>query len=262
MSLLAGAKPSKVNGKIITIVGAAGTGKTSLAMTFPKPFLIRTQGEGTPVDAKGYADDLGVTETSKFLFEQMRALMDEEHDYKTLVIDTITGLELMFIKEVVDSDPKARGIAQSLGGFGAGRDAVAAMQSRVRKGANILMERKGMNIVFLAHTDIDRIDLPDAEAFNQYSLRLHSKSLPYYVDSVDLVGFLKQETIVKESENGSRKAITTGSRVLVCHLTPSSVAKNRLGVTEELEVIQGENPLAPFMQMGPTNKNQPKKEVA
>ena len=257
MSLLDDASFEERGPLVSTIVGEPGTGKTSLAATFPKPFMIRTQGERVPDDSPAKPKSIGITDTSEKLFEQLKALIHDQHDYQTLIVDTVTGLEGMFAAEVLASDPKARGLSSALGGYGAGRDAVAAGHMRVRKAVEILRQKRGMNTVFLAHADIQDIDLPDMDPFSKYSLRLHKKSMKSYVDDVDLVGFLKQATILT-GEGENKKARTTGDIVLVTYLTPSSVAKNRLGIRDDIEVKHGENPLAGYVQGGSAVK---KKEV-
>ena len=256
MSLLAAAKKPPAEPLIVTICGNPGSGKTSLAASFPKPFLIRTTGEAVPRDLAEAPDTLDEVQKVADLWAQLMALLDEEHDYKTLIIDSVTGLEALFTADVLASDPKARGIQQALGGFGAGRDAVAAQHARVRKAAEALRKRRGMHVVFVAHADIARIDPPDAEGYNSYTLRLHNKSMAPYVDATDVVGFVKQSTVLL-GDDGNKKAITTGERVLTTYMTPASVAKNRLGITEDIEFIQGENPLAPYL--GEPTKPEPAK---
>lgn len=247
MSLLDDAVSDETGPLICTIVGAAGTGKTSLASTFPKPFMIRTQGERVPDDAPQRPKSLGVTDSAGVLWKQLTALLNDQHDFQTLVVDSVTGLESLFIHEVLHStDPPAKSINVAMGGYGAGRAAVAAMHMRVRKAVELLKDKRGMNTVFIAHADITRIDPPDAEGYNQYSLRLSDKSIAPYVDSVDLVGFLKQATILT-GEEGAKKAKTTGDITLVTYLTPAFVSKNRLGIKEDLDVKHGENPLGPWL---------------
>lgn len=219
MSILEKAGESRSDHLVITIVGAPGTGKSTLGTTFPKPFMIKTLGESVPRDAPYQPVSLGITETSTHLWEQLTALINDPHEFETLIIDTVTGLEQMFIQEVIASDPKAKGINQALGGYGNGPSAVAGMHGRVRKAAEILQSKRKMHIVFLAHANIDRIDPPDSDGFNQYTLRLANKSMAPYVDNVDLVGFLKQATILRGDEGEAKKAVTTGEIVLTAYLT-------------------------------------------
>ena len=258
MSLLDDAVSEEAGPLICTIVGAAGTGKSSIP--WPKAFMIRTQGERVPDDAPCKPKSLGVTETSDQLWNQLKALLHDQHDFQTLIVDTVTGLESLFTQEVIASDPKARGLNQALGGYGAGPAAVAAMHMRVRKAAEMLKTKRGMNVVFLAHADISRVDPPDTEGYSQFSLRMSNKSITSYVDQVDLVGFLKQATILT-GEEGAKRAKTTGDISLVCYLTPAFVSKNRLGIKDDLEVKHGENPLAPWLKIKNV-KNAEKKEAA
>lgn len=231
---------------IFTIVGISGSGKTTLASTFPKPIFLKTIGEAVPRDI---ATDLSIVDirSKRQLFETLTELYNEDHDYKTVVIDSVSGLEEIFYSEILAAEPATQGIARALGGYGAAYKAAAATHGLVRKHVERLREERGMMTVFLAHTDVDKLDLPDSEPFNQYTLRLNRFARVHYIDSVDFVGFLGQERILL-GEDGKKKAITSGGRILKCTMEPASSAKNRFGITEDLEVEHGKNPLAPWLR--------------
>lgn len=246
MSILASISKPTNRPVVATIIGDAGLGKTSLAATFPKPIFIRAEDGMQSIPEALRPDAFPRLSRVEDLWEQLAALIKEDHGYQTLVIDSITSLEVMFAEHVLETDPKnPKGLQQAHGGYGAGRDMVASMHRRVRKAAEMLVER-GMNVVFVAHADTTRIEPPDAEPFTKYTMRLHEKSMQPYVDNVDLVGFLRLQTFVKG--DGERKmAISDGTRQLVCHATASNVSKNRFGITEPLDVKIGENPLTSFL---------------
>lgn len=235
---------------ICTVCGDSGVGKTSLAAAFPKPIFIRAEDglQTIPADRRPDAFPLlggaKAQDAVNALWAQMIALLQEEHDYRTVVVDSVTALERLFVAAVMEIDGKCKSINQALGGYGAGVAAVAAMHQRVRKAAGLLNERRGMHVVFVAHADVETMRLPDTDDYMRYSLRLPAKSLPPYVDDVDVVGFLRLETFTKGDDGERKKAISTGERQLVVHATAANVSKNRFGVTEPLECKQGENPLA------------------
>ena len=232
---------------IATICGDSGLGKTTLAASFPKPIVIRAEDGLQAVPAELRPDAFPVLQNEAQLWEQFIALLQENHDYKTVVIDSVTALERMFTQYVVESDPKKpRSINQALGGYGAGLQAVAAMHQRVRKACGLLNERKGMHVVFVAHADTETIELPDQDPYTRYSLRLGKKSVAPYVDDSDVVGFLKLETFTT-GDGERKKAISDGTRVLITYATAANVSKNRFGITQDLHVKQGENPLIPFI---------------
>lgn len=238
---------------ICTICGDSGMGKTSLAAAFPKPIFIRAEDglQAIPADRRPDAFPLlngaKSADAVKAVWDQLIALLQEDHDYQTVVIDSVTALERLFIASVLESDPKAKSINQALGGYGAGVAAVAAMHQRVRKAAGLLNERKGMHVVFVAHADVEMMRLPDSDDYMRYSLRLPQKSLPPYVDDVDVVGFMRLETFTKGDDGERKKAISTGDRQLIVHATAANVSKNRFGITEPLDCPEGRNPLAAFI---------------
>jgi hypothetical protein len=232
---------------IATILGDAGLGKTSLACTFPKPIVIRAEDGLQSIPVEQRPDALPLITKVDQLFDQLMLLVKEDHDYKTLVIDSVTALERLFIQDVIDNDPKnPKGINQALGGYGNGTAAVAAQHERVRKACGILRDRKGMNIVFIAHAEVETISPPDDEDYSRYSLRIGKKSVAPYTDDVDLVGFVKLETFTK-GDGDKKKAISSGGRVVVCHATASNVSKNRYGIEEELPFEKGVNPFTNYI---------------
>lgn len=232
---------------IATICGDSGLGKTTLAASFPKPIVIRAEDGLQAIPAALRPDAFPLIHKEAELWEQLISLLQESHDYRTLVIDSVTALERLFTQHVIETDPKKpKSINTAMGGYGAGLSAVAAMHQRVRKACGLLNERKGMHIVFVAHADTETIELPDQDPYTRYNLRLGKKSVAPYVDDSDIVGFLKLETFT--SGDGERKkAISDGTRILVCHATASNVSKNRFGIIEPLMVEMGKNPLVPFI---------------
>ena len=232
---------------LCTILGDAGLGKTSLAATFPAPVVIRAEDGLQAIPSGQRPDAFPLIHKADDLWEQLTALINEAHEYQTVIIDSVTALERLFIQYVIDSDPKKpRSINQALGGYGAGLQAVAAMHQRVRKAAGILTERKGMHVVFVAHADTETIELPDADPYTRYNLRLGRKSVAPDSDDVDVVGFLKLETFTT-GDGDRKKAISDGSRLLVTYATAANISKNRYGITEDLPVPQGTNPLVNFI---------------
>ena len=228
-----------------TVCGDAGTGKTSLAATFPKPVFIRAENGLQAVATESRPDAFPVLQTPQDLWDQLAALIRDEHDYKTLVIDSVTQLETMFMQYVVDNDDKKpKSINQALGGYGAGLAAVAAMHGRLRKACDILNTRKGMHIVFLAHADKETVPSPDGDDYLRFSLRLGGKSMTHYVDNVDFVGFLRLQMFVKGEDGERKKAVTTGVRELVTNAVATNVSKNRFGITAPIVVELGKNPLS------------------
>jgi hypothetical protein len=213
----------------------------------PKPVFIRTE-DGTASLAGN--DDVSlfpVSATSQDVLDAIEALATQEHDFKTVVLDSITQLATMIEHEIVAADPKAKSINQAGGGYGAGYSTASERHRLVREWAGALAYDRGMNVVFLGHADTETLDLPDMDAYARYTVRMHKKSMPHYVDNVDLVGFLRLKTFTR-GDGEKKRAISDGTREIICHPQASNVSKNRFGISQPLTFsFDGGNPFAEFL---------------
>jgi len=249
MSLLGSIEKPQDRPVIATITGDAGLGKTSLAATFPKPIFIRAEDGLQAVPLESRPDAFPVITSSEDVWEQLTALIKEDHQYKTLVIDSITQLDTLFVNHIVETDPKKpKSIAQALGGYGAGFQMLSSLHGRVRKAAGILNERKNMNIIFIAHAETETIELPDQDPYTRYNIRMQKKSVSHYVDNVDLCGFIKLETFT-QGDGERKKAVSDGTRLLVTYATAANISKNRFGITEDIIVTPNVNPLIQYIPL-------------
>ena len=256
MSILEQASVPESGPQIITICGDAGLGKSSLAATFPKPIFIRAEDGVARIPKDFRPQALPPLRSEEQLWGQLKALVHDEHDWETAVIDTISAADRMFLQSILKQDGKAKSINQALGGYGAGYNALAARHQQLRNAAEAMRVKRGMNVIFLAHTEVGTMRLPDQDDFTRYSLRMtHDKSLPPYLDDVDAVGFLRQVMRLKGDEGERKKAVSSDERELVMHVTASNVSKNPYGITEPVPVPLGVNPLAEFV--AGTSKQQP-----
>jgi hypothetical protein len=94
---LRGKKPETVEKRLkVLFYGNAGVGKTTAAINFPKPYLIDTE-KGAENDQ--YTRVLSahggvIFQTSDFseMVTEIKSLLSEKHEYKTLIIDPLTTL--------------------------------------------------------------------------------------------------------------------------------------------------------------------------
>ena len=94
---LRGIKPEAIQKRLKALFyGVAGVGKTMAAIQFPRPYIIDTEGS---TDKKQYVDAIKkqegvvfITQDFDEMMEEVKTLLTEKHEYKTLIIDTLTIL--------------------------------------------------------------------------------------------------------------------------------------------------------------------------
>lgn len=238
----------KVEPLMVVLYGEAGAGKTNFAATFPKPLFIRVENGTKAIVTKGFGQ-LSRVDSVDMFWHQLEAVLEGGHDFKTLVIDSITELDRMFIQSVLKRQG-VEGLSLAYGSqYRAGADAVANMHARVRKTVEMIQRDLGMNVVFIAHTAFEKVDLPDKVSFNKYTINVSDKNGKPYLEMVDVACHIRERFIVNEAKKGSSgKATATGARELIVEKNPASETKNRFGITGNLVCPLGENPLLPLVR--------------
>ena len=151
-------KPVAKKGNLITIYGENKSGKTSLAATFNKPIFIRCE-DGTDT-LQDYSTKYGlditilpVCQGSQDVTEQLLWLQNNEHDFKTIIIDSISALSKMFESEIMARDGKST-VAECNGGYGKGISEVANRHAGFVLFCDSIATSLGINIIFISHRNI------------------------------------------------------------------------------------------------------------
>jgi len=240
-------KPTGQRPIIVTLFGEGGMGKTTLAAMFPKPVFIRTEDGTASLQGNENVSLFPLATSSKDVMDAIEALATQDHDFKTLVIDSITQLATIIESEIVAEDPKAKSINQAGGGYGAGYSTAADRHRIIRDWAGALAYEKGMNVVFIGHADTETMDLPDMDAYTRYSVRMHKKSVPHYTDNVDAVCMIRLKTFTR-GDGDKKRAISNGEREIICFPQAASVTKNRFNLDKPLTfTFDGGNPFDNFV---------------
>lgn len=155
--------------RTVVLYGRSGTGKTTLAGSFPKPMLlldVKDEGTDSIADLKG----IKVFDVTSFEDFELAYYHLEKYPkrYKTVVIDTVSQVQQLAIKELMDNKRTMKG--RSAGDWG-------SMKKRDWGDVSSLMKewlinyrdlaQKGMEIVFIAQ---DRSFNFDEEADDETSV--------------------------------------------------------------------------------------------
>lgn len=226
---------------IVLIYGVDGIGKTSLAAEFPNAIYLATPGERPPSDV-----DLPKFDVTSFadLKDVVGDLLTEDHQFQTVIIDSLDGLEPMANAETcarigaysIDDNGK-----DSPAAFGKGYVAADVEWNQFMAACLGLTER-GIAVVLIAHPDIKRFDSPVSDPYDRYQVKLQKRAAALVREQSDIVAFLNYRVSLKTKEVAPKKVVTHGEgKERQIHLTESAgfVAKNRFSMPDSITYRKG-----------------------
>ena len=215
----------------LAVVGVQGIGKTTFAASAPNPIFIQTEDGLGDINCHRFPLALSVADVMQALAE----LYSQEHAYQTVVVDSLDWLERLIWVEVC----RTRGVS-SIEDIGYAKGYAFAMGHwrEFLEGLSALRNDRGMTVVLLAHSKIERFENPETESYDRYVPRLHKSASHLIQEWCDEVLFATYKVYVKQTEEGfGRKrvhGIGTGERILRTTERPAHMAKNRLGLPDEI----------------------------
>ena len=162
-------------------------------------------------------------------------LYEEEHDYQTLVVDSLDWLERIVhahtckTKKIDDIAVLISVEAMSLHSASWSRSSTSSRSCDHTK----------MNMIMLSHAAQVKVDNPGEEERMKWNLQLHHKSTAKFFQWSDLCLFANYEVrTTKESGSfGKQRIIAHGSeRFLFTRDHANHAAKNRLGLPDPIEM--------------------------
>ena len=219
------------------LYGTHGIGKSTFGSMADKPVFIQTE------------DGLGGIDCERFplatsygdVINALTALYGEEHEYKTVVVDSLDWLERM-IWDKVCQESGVKSIEKADGGFAKGYTHALTFWREVVEHLNVLRNTRGMVVVLIAHAKVEKFEDPESSPYDRYSPRLHKHAAALVSEWCDAVLFATRKVRTESADAGfSRKRTIAhalgkdgGERVLRTVGGPSCIAKNRYGIAGEL----------------------------
>jgi hypothetical protein len=188
-------------------------------------------------DGAGMLDfpSFGILKTYGEAMEAVAALDTEEHDYKTLALDTADWFEPIVWAQVC-ADNKWPNIETP--GYGKGYSAANTYWREFLEGLKYLRDERGMTIIIVAHCKIKRFDSPETEPYDRYQVKLHDGAAAILQEFADAVFFANYRVSTVKTEAGFNKKVNRGvgggDRLIYTEERPAFNAKNRWSMPASL----------------------------
>ncbi len=215
----------------ICIYGGHGIGKSTLASKFPAPIFISTEDGLDSLDVTSFPRATKVED----VVENIKTLIKEEHEFKTVVIDSVDWLIEPLIVSNVESSHDAKDLA-----YGKGQMLVAEEFREILQGLDVLRVKRRMNVVLIAHAAVVKFEDPRTEPYDRFQPKLPNRCNALLQEWADVLAFAAFKVIIRKSDSGfnnqKTRGVTTGERLLHFVENPAFAAKNRYTCPDDIEM--------------------------
>jgi hypothetical protein len=226
----------------LVLNGQAGIGKTSFAAQATAPLFLLSPGETGLLTLM----DAGLVPPTPNLeidtWPALVGIIDEltatEHAYKTLVVDTLDGMEKLANAHVCQTDYTGDWSERGFMGYQRGYKSVAAgpwreLLARLDK----LRETKRMGVVLLAHSGVANFSNPAGGDYSRYVPDMFKDAWTLTFSWADIVLFGTRDVkVAKERGDAKTKGKDLGTRTIYTEWNAAWDAKNRHNLAAEIDM--------------------------
>jgi hypothetical protein len=215
----------------ICLYGEHGIGKSTFANQFENPIFVQTEEGLNQIDCAKFP----LAKTFDDVVSFLRVLYCQEHNYKTVIIDSCDWLEKLTFEHVAKKN-NVDSVADI--NFGRGFDQSLDLMCEILTALDYL-RKKNMTVILIAHSDVRKFESPTSPSYDRYTLSMRSKVNAKIMQWADLVGFINFDVKINREVGGFGKEIKkaiSGQRYLYCAPAAAYEAKNRYSIPEKIEL--------------------------
>ena len=221
----------------IVIYGPPGIGKTSVGAAAPNPvFLVDSQEDGinTLKASRLLPADIPVIppcQTWADVLSALDSLTTGKHEFGTLVIDTLGGLERLLYDYVCADQYEGKWGDKGFASFARGYEASLPLWRELLNKLDRLRIDRNMRVIALAHSIVKPFKNPEGEDFDRYVVDMHHKMWSVTHKWADAILFANYY-VEAQKERGAARAKGRGgqARFFNTEFSAAYDAKNRHGL--------------------------------
>lgn len=211
----------------VLLYGTEGVGKSTFASQCPSPVFLGAEDGTAHLDVQRFQSP----QTWDDMRAAVQSLLDETHQFKTLVVDTVDWAEPLLWAHICLRDKK-----KDIEDYGYGKGYQAALDEwRVFLAQLERLREKQINVLLLGHSHLRPFKNPEGEDYDRYELKLHLKAGGLLKEWCDAVLFAAHEMIATKDKKTSRvRGFSTGARLMHASKTAAYDAKNRFDLPDTM----------------------------
>jgi hypothetical protein len=227
----------------VIMLGAHGVGKTTFGSESGKPVFVVTEDGASNIPVQKVMTPSGiVARVWDEFYEAVNSVLTEEHDFDTLVIDTLNGAAGLLANHVCRTQYGGRWAAEkgqrSYLAFGEGPKSTAEESKRFLNLLDAIRSNRGMKILLLTHRGIVNIRNPRLGDYHQFAGDMPLVIWNVFAQWADVVALADYDMAVLPREGrGTGVPAGTTTRIVRCGGSVAEDTKCRVGyeVPEEME---------------------------
>jgi hypothetical protein len=184
------------------ILGTEKVGKSSFAAGAPDCIFIPVRGE-TGIDAID-VPRFPVIESCDQLIEALKSLAEGGHNFKMVVIDSATTLDVL-VSEHCCAEAGVALVSEIGGGFGAGKEAVRKKWNEITEILDYLREECDMGTILIGHVKVKKFHDPERASYDRYEFDVTEAIANDLVRWADFIGFANKNIGIREELQGFSK---------------------------------------------------------
>lgn len=135
------------------------------------------------------------------ILEALGILYTEDHDHRTVVIDSASALEPLIWDDLCQRH-NVNTIDDVGGGYGKGYTEALGSWRQLLDGLDALRSERGMASIIIGHVKVKRFDDPGGDSYDQYQFDIHDKAANLLFRWADLILFANTKVVVRSEDVG------------------------------------------------------------